>query len=180
LELPKRAPVKTAAFVLPILNRIFGIAKKTGVTQALIVCTNPRTCFTDRSGLLKATRIFTGVSSIAIYGGGDGDDFSREKQAMKRGVEIIIATPGRLLSHMNIGNTDFYTIAFFLVLDEADRMLDMGFQPDLLRIMRALNVDRQTLMFSATMPNGIEGLARTFLKDPVTYQYRCFQNLPKG
>ncbi|MFM9986678.1 MAG: DEAD/DEAH box helicase [Flavobacteriales bacterium] len=155
---------KTAAFVLPILNRILELPK-TGVTQALIVVPT-RELALQIDQAIEGYSYFTGASSIAIYGGGDGDDFSREKQAMKRGVEIIIATPGRLLSHMNIGNTDFTKLRF-LVLDEADRMLDMGFQPDLFRIMRALNVDRQTLMFSATMPNGIESLARTFLKDPV-------------
>ena len=154
---------KTAAFVLPILNRILELPK-TGVTQALIIVPT-RELALQIDQAIEGYSYFTGASSIAIYGGGDGDDFSREKQAMKNGVEIVIATPGRLISHMNIGNTDFSKLRF-LVLDEADRMLDMGFQPDLFRIMRTLNADRQTLMFSATMPNGIENLARTFLKDP--------------
>ena len=101
-----------------------------------------------------------------IYGGGDGQDFYQEKPAITQGTEIIIATPGRLISHMNIGNVDFSKLNF-LVLDEADRMLDMGFQPDLFKIISATNVARQTLMFSATMPSGVMRLADQFLRNPV-------------
>jgi superfamily II DNA/RNA helicase len=116
---------------------------------------------------VEAYSYFTGVSSVAIYGGGDGNDFNNEKRAITSGVEIIVATPGRLISHMNVGYVDFSKLDFF-ILDEADRMLDMGFAPDLNRIIRTLNTDRQSLLFSATMPDTVFRLAKSILKDPIT------------
>jgi len=154
---------KTAAFVLPILNMIMDKPNH-GKTQALIIVPT-RELALQIDQAVEAYSYFTGTSSVAIYGGGDGQDFKQEKQAIVRGVDIIIATPGRLISHMNVGYVDFSQLRF-LILDEADRMLDMGFQPDLLRIISAVNDDRQTLMFSATMPQGIAQLAKTFMRDP--------------
>jgi superfamily II DNA/RNA helicase len=154
---------KTAAFVLPILNMIMDKPDH-GKTQALIIVPT-RELALQIDQAVEAYSYFTGTSSVAIYGGGDGQDFSQEKQAIMRGVDIIIATPGRLISHMNVGHVDFSQLRF-LILDEADRMLDMGFQPDLFRIIRAVNEDRQTLMFSATMPQGIAQLAKTFMREP--------------
>ncbi len=155
---------KTAAFVLPILNMIMDHGHDKFTQALVIVPTRELALQIDQA--VEAYSYFTGTSSIAIYGGGDGQDFSQEKNAIVNGVDIIIATPGRLISHLNVGHVDFSKLRF-LILDEADRMLDMGFQPDLFRIMRALNDKRQTLMFSATMPNGIAQLAQTFLTDPV-------------
>ncbi len=155
---------KTAAFVLPILNMIMDHGHDKFTQALVIVPTRELALQIDQA--VEAYSYFTGASSIAIYGGGDGQDFYQEKQAIVNGVDIIIATPGRLISHLNVGHVDFSKLRF-LILDEADRMLDMGFQPDLFRIIRTLNEKRQTLMFSATMPSGIAQMAQTFLNDPV-------------
>jgi len=155
---------KTAAFLLPILNMIMD-NPDAGYTQALIIVPT-RELALQIDQAVEAYSYFTGASSMAIYGGGDGMDFSQEKQAIISGVDIIIATPGRLISHMHGSYADFSKLRF-LILDEADRMLDMGFQPDLTRIIRALNEQRQTLMFSATMPAGIANLAKTYMSNPV-------------
>jgi superfamily II DNA/RNA helicase len=154
---------KTAAFVLPILNMIMDKPDHGGSQALIIVPTRELALQIDQA--VEAYSYFTGTSSVAIYGGGDGQDFYQEKLSIVNGVDIIIATPGRLISHMNVGHVDFSRLRF-LILDEADRMLDMGFQPDLFRIIRAVNDNRQTLMFSATMPQGIAQLAKTFMKDP--------------
>jgi superfamily II DNA/RNA helicase len=154
---------KTAAFVLPILNMIMDKPDHGGTQALIIVPTRELALQIDQA--VEAYSYFTGTSSVAIYGGGDGQDFYQEKMAIVNGVDIIIATPGRLISHMNVGHVDFSRLRF-LILDEADRMLDMGFQPDLFRIIRGVNEDRQTLMFSATMPAGIAQLAKTFMRDP--------------
>jgi len=154
---------KTAAFVLPILNMIMDKPDHAGTQALIIVPTRELALQIDQA--VEAYSYFTGTSSVAIYGGGDGQDFYQEKLAIVNGVDIIIATPGRLISHMNVGHVDFSRLRF-LILDEADRMLDMGFQPDLFRIIRAVNDNRQTLMFSATMPPGIAQLAKTFMREP--------------
>jgi len=154
---------KTAAFVLPILNRIL-LEPASGFVKALIIVPT-RELAMQIDQAIEAYSYYTGASSIAIYGGGDGNDFNNEKRAIVTGVDIIIATPGRLLSHMNVGYVDFSKLVF-LVLDEADRMLDMGFQPDLMRIVKVVNPNRQSLLFSATMPTEIARFAQTLLKDP--------------
>jgi len=154
---------KTAAFVLPILSMIMDRPEHGGTQALIVVPTRELALQIDQA--VEAYSYFTGASSVAIYGGGDGQDFYQEKLAITKGVDIIIATPGRLISHLNVGHVDFSRLRF-LILDEADRMLDMGFQLDLLRIIRSVNEDRQTLMFSATMPQGIAQLAKTFMKEP--------------
>lgn len=106
------------------------------------------------------------ISSIPVYGGNDGNRFDAEVKAMRSGAGLIIATPGRLISHLNIGNLDLSRCSFF-ILDEADRMLDMGFSEDILKIAAELPMTCQTIMFSATMPQKIEELAKTILKNPV-------------
>ncbi len=156
---------KTAAFVLPIIDLILD-EPDYRQTQALIVVPT-RELALQINKAIEAYSYFTGTSSIAIYGGGSGADFAQEKTALLGGVDIVIATPGRLISHMNMGYVNFSKLRF-LVLDEADRMLDMGFQPDLLRIIGITSKDRQTLLFSATMPQGVLRLAKTLLHDPVT------------
>jgi superfamily II DNA/RNA helicase len=157
---------KTAAFVLPVIDNIIKTRDKhTGTRALIIVPTRELALQIDQA--VEAYSYFTGVSSVAIYGGGDGNDFNNEKRAITSGVEIIVATPGRLISHMNVGYVDFSKLDFF-ILDEADRMLDMGFAPDLNRIIRTLNPNRQSLLFSATMPDTVFRLAKSILKDPIT------------
>ena len=109
---------------------------------------------------------FMPVSSVAIYGGNDGIRYEQEKKGLALGADIIIATPGRLISHLNLGNVDLSHVSFF-ILDEADRMLDMGFYDDIMQIVNRLPKERQTIMFSATMPDKIKQLAKTILHDPV-------------
>lgn len=156
---------KTAAFVLPIIDLIMD-SGESGFTQALVIVPT-RELAMQIDQAVEAYSYFTGVSSIAIYGGGSGKDFSRGKEAITRGADIIVATPGRLIAHINMGYTDFSRLRF-LVLDEADRMLDMGFLPDLKRIIDTLNPKRQSLLFSATMPQDVMRFARTLLQNPVT------------
>ncbi|HXD79295.1 MAG TPA: DEAD/DEAH box helicase, partial [Puia sp.] len=108
---------------------------------------------------------FTNVSSIAVYGGGDGSNFSTEKQALSRGADVVICTPGRMIAHLNMGYVKLSGLQY-LVLDEADRMLDMGFFDDIMKIISFLPPKRQNLLFSATMPVKIRDLARKILVDP--------------
>jgi ATP-dependent RNA helicase RhlE len=114
---------------------------------------------------LQGFSYFTSVSSLAIYGGGDGVSFEQEKRALTEGANIIIATPGRFMAHLNMGYVKLDKLKH-LILDEADRMLDMGFVDDILKISTYLPKQRQTLMFSATMPPKIRTLATRLLKEP--------------
>lgn len=107
-----------------------------------------------------------GISSIAVYGGNDGNRYDQEQKSLKQGASVVIATPGRFISHMQMGNVDLSRVSFF-ILDEADRMLDMGFSDDIITIAKELPPTVQTIMFSATMPEKIEQLAKTLLKNPV-------------
>jgi ATP-dependent RNA helicase RhlE len=156
---------KTAAFVLPIIDLILDEPESKFIKALIIVPTRELALQINKA--IEAYSYFTGTSSIAVYGGGSGADFSQEKTALTQGVDIVIATPGRLISHMSMGYVNFSKLRF-LVLDEADRMLDMGFQPDLLRIIDITNKNRQTMLFSATMPQGVMKLAKTMLHDPAT------------
>ena len=153
---------KTAAFVLPIVNRLS--AEPLETTYALIVVPT-RELVLQIDQALEGFLYFTGVSHLAIYGGSDGQVFAREKKALVEGANIIIATPGRLMAHLNMGYVKFDDLKF-LVLDKADRMLDMGFVDDILKITTYLPANRQTLMFSATMPEKIRSLAKKLLKEP--------------
>ena len=117
-------------------------------------------------GQLDGFSYFLPISSLAIYGGTDGPEFARQERALRSGAEVIIATPGRLLAHLQMGYVDLSEVEFF-ILDEADRMLDMGFYDDIMSIAKRLPTERQTLMFSATMPPKIQALAKTVLRDPV-------------
>ena len=156
---------KTAAFTLPILDSILDAPPGNYIKALVIVPTRELATQIDQA--IEAYAYFTGISSIAVYGGSSGSEFSQERNALTKGVDLIIATPGRLIAHMNMGYVDFSKLEF-LVLDEADRMLDMGFQPDLLRIIEPLNPKRQNLLFSATMPHGVMKLARKLMRNPVT------------
>ncbi|HEY1045530.1 MAG TPA: DEAD/DEAH box helicase, partial [Bacteroidia bacterium] len=154
---------KTAAFVLPILDHLSRFPSE-HITSLIVVPTRELALQIDNA--IQGFSYFTGASSIAIYGGGDGQVFAREKKALVEGANVIIATPGRLLAHLNMGYVPTNHLKH-LILDEADRMLDMGFFDDLMKIVSHLPAERQTLMFSATMPEKIRVFARKLLKDPM-------------
>lgn len=153
---------KTAAFVLPILNKLVD-KKDTSVDTLIIVPTRELAVQIEQQ--IQGLSYFVSVGSIAIYGGGDGKDWGEQKQALTSGTDIIVATPGKLLSHLKMGYVKFNNVKH-LVLDEADRMLDMGFIDDLNAIINYLPKKRQTLMFSATMPSNIRQLANNILEKP--------------
>lgn len=153
---------KTAAFLLPILNKL--ARHPTDSTNTLIIVPT-RELALQIDQALQGFSYFTSVSSLAIYGGSDGSSFEREKRALSEGANIIIATPGRLMAHLNMGYVKLDKLEH-LILDEADRMLDMGFVDDILKISNYLPKVRQTLMFSATMPHKIRTLANTLLVNP--------------
>lgn len=153
---------KTAAFLLPVMNKIIK-AHKEAVNTLIIVPTRELAIQIDEA--VQGFGYFTPVSAIAIYGGNDGMAFEQEKRALTQGANIIIATPGRLIAHLNMGYVKFDELEH-LVLDEADRMLDMGFSDALNKIISHLPKNRQTLLFSATMPPKIRELAARILKEP--------------
>jgi ATP-dependent RNA helicase RhlE len=154
---------KTAAFVLPILQRLG--AKPHGRTRALIL-TPTRELAAQIHEHLTALAGHTRVSAAAIFG---GVGMGPQEQALKRGVDVVVATPGRLLDHLQYPYANLRSVEV-LVLDEADRMLDMGFLPDVRRVLRHLPSQRQTLFFSATLPEPIAALSREMLKDPATIE----------
>ena len=153
---------KTAAFILPILNKLAQKPAK-GVNTVVIAPTRELALQIDQQ--IQAFAYFVNASSCPIYGGGDGGDFESQKRALTKGTDIIVATPGKLISHMNMSYTDFSNVEH-LILDEADRMLDMGFFDDIMRIVGKLPKKRQTLMFSATMPPKIRQLTKSILVNP--------------
>ena len=155
---------KTAAFLLPVIQKITEIPHKHGIVAVVIVPTRELAVQIDR--LCQGLAYFTSVNSIPIYGGTDGNVYGREQIALKEGVDIVICTPGRFISHLNMGSVDLTDLKF-LILDEADRMLDMGFYDDIIKILSYIPEKRQTLMFSATMPDNIRKLARKTLRHPV-------------
>ena len=156
---------KTAAFVLPILNAICKRGSSEKVSTIVIVPTRELAIQIDQQ--VEGLSYFTNATSIAIYGGGDGKSFDSEKKALITGADIVICTPGRFISHINMGYFDTSGVKHF-ILDEADRMLDMGFNEDISRIAEKLPKERQNLMFSATMPPKIRQLSSQLLKDPTT------------
>ncbi|MEY4629530.1 MAG: hypothetical protein RLZZ595_1856 [Bacteroidota bacterium] len=156
---------KTAAFLLPVLHKLLSEDKKDTEVHALILVPT-RELAIQISSHLDGLTYFTSLSSIAVYGGGDGGSFVQEKQALSRGVDIVVATPGKLISHLNMGYVKVKELKY-LVLDEADRMLDMGFHDDIMRIISHLPAKRQTILFSATMPPKMMQLAKTILNNPV-------------
>ncbi|MBB77592.1 MAG: ATP-dependent RNA helicase [Crocinitomicaceae bacterium] len=153
---------KTGAFVLPILNKLVG-KKDSSVNTLILVPTRELAIQIEQQ--IQGLSYFVSVGSIAVYGGGGGKDWDKEKDALVNGRDIIVATPGKLLSHLKLGYVDFSQLKHF-VLDEADRMLDMGFIDDLKKIISFLPKVHQTLLFSATMPKSILDLAKNILKNP--------------
>jgi ATP-dependent RNA helicase RhlE len=155
---------KTAAFLLPIINRIISAPTNDNIKALVIVPTRELAQQIEQQ--LVGFSYFTPISCIAVYGGGDGISFSTEKQALVSGADIVICTPGRMIAHLNLGYVNMSKL-HFLVLDEADRMLDMGFSDDLNKIFSFLPTQRQGLLFSATMPPRIRDLARKILNSPI-------------
>lgn len=154
---------KTAAYLLPILNNI---AKNPQEKINSLILAPTRELAIQIDQQVMGFGYFTGATSICVYGGGDGIGYEQQKRAVQEGVNIIVATPGRLLAHMASGKVDFSHLET-LVLDEADRMLDMGFHDDIMRIIGALPKKRQSLLFSATMPPKIRMLAKKILQQPL-------------
>lgn len=155
---------KTAAYLLPILNKIISAHSDQRHLNTLILSPT-RELAIQIDQQIEGLGYFTGISSIAIYGGGDGAAWSQQRKALAEGSEIIIATPGRLIALLQMGEINFKHLQH-LVLDEADRMLDMGFYDDIIRIIGYLPEKRQTLLFSATMPPKIRTLANNILHKP--------------
>lgn len=155
---------KTAAFVLPVLDKIIK-TRKHGINTLIIAPTRELVLQIDQQ--IEGMAYFCGVSSIGIYGGNDGITWERQASALREGVDIVIATPGRLIALLQSGDVKFDTIEH-LILDEADRMLDMGFADDIKTILKYVPEKRQTVMFSATMAPKIRKLAGQMLVDPVS------------
>lgn len=156
---------KTAAFLLPLLHRLITIPHHAGEINAMIIVPT-RELAIQIAESIEGLSYFTDVSSIAVYGGGDGNSFAIEKKALTAGVDIVVCTPGRMIAHLNMGYVKLKELAY-LVLDEADRMLDMGFNEDIAKIITFLPKKRQNLLFSATMPFKMRELARKLLVNPV-------------
>jgi ATP-dependent RNA helicase RhlE len=156
---------KTGAFLLPILQRLLSEPSPDHHINALIIVPT-RELAVQISHQIDGLTYFTDISSMAVYGGGDGNTFVQEKAALSRGADIVVATPGKLISHINMGYVKLGQLSY-LILDEADRMLDMGFHDDIMRIIAQVPLQRQTLLFSATMPPRIRSLAQKILRDPV-------------
>lgn len=157
---------KTAAYLLPILSLLDdGGYPKDAINCVIMSPTRELAQQIDQA--MQGFSYYTPqLSSVAVYGGNDGIRYAQEKRGFEMGADVLIATPGRLISHLSLGNVDLSKVSFF-VLDEADRMLDMGFYDDIMQIEKALPRDHQTILFSATMPNEIIKLANNILRDPV-------------
>jgi len=153
---------KTAAFILPVLHKLDGKSNNE-TTTLVLVPTRELALQIDQQ--IQGFAYFTPAESLAVYGGGVGGDWEHQKKALTKGADIIVATPGRLISHLNMGYVKFDKLRH-LILDEADRMLDIGFHEDILKIISHLPAKRQNLMFSATIPAEIRGLAGQILNDP--------------
>ena len=154
---------KTAAFLLPLIHRLLNHRIEGQIGALVIVPT--RELAIQIAQHLEGLAYFTNLRSIAVYGGNDGSSFISEKKALQTGTDIVICTPGRMIAHLNMGYVQWKQLQF-LVLDEGDRMLDMGFQDDINKIIASLPAKRQTLLFSATMPDKIRQMARKILIDP--------------
>lgn len=155
---------KTAAFLLPIINKILTEPPNADAITALVIVPT-RELAIQIAQHLEGLSYFTNVSSIAVYGGGDGHAFVQEKKALSQGADFVVCTPGKMMAHIKMGYVKLQALKY-LVLDEADRMLDMGFFDDIMFIINQLPQKRQNLLFSATMPPKIRTLARAILHQP--------------
>lgn len=156
---------KTAAYLLPILSKLSDGGYPSNAINCIIMSPT-RELAQQIDQAMEGFSYHVSVSSVAVYGGNDGIRYEQEKRGLAMGADVIIATPGRLISHLSLGNVDLSRVSFF-ILDEADRMLDMGFSDDIMQIVKHLPQERQTIMFSATMPDKIQELAKTILRNPV-------------
>lgn len=156
---------KTAAFLLPVLHNLLTQPRDERSINAMVIVPT-RELAVQIAQTLEGFTYYTSISSIAVYGGTGGASFAAEKKALASGVDIVICTPGRMIAHLNMGYVNVKQLKY-LVLDEADRMLDMGFFDDIIKIISYLPQERQNLMFSATMPPKIKQLALRILQEPV-------------
>lgn len=155
---------KTAAYLLPILNSLVkNKHPENSINAVIMVPTRELAQQIDHQ--IEGFAYFLPVSSVAVYGGSDGITWEQQKKGMQQGTDIVIATPGRLLSYIKLGLIDLSKVEYF-TLDEADRMLDMGFNDDIMQIIKELPEKRQTMLFSATMPEKIRQLSKKLLNDP--------------
>lgn len=155
---------KTAAYLLPILNELSeGKHPEEAINCVIMAPTRELAQQIDQQ--MEGFSYFMPVSSVAVYGGNDGIMFEQQKRGLVLGADVVIATPGRLISHLSLGYVDLSRVSYF-ILDEADRMLDMGFYDDIMQIVKFLPKERQTIMFSATMPSKIQQLAKSILNNP--------------
>ena len=159
---------KTAAYILPLLTNLAFDDHDPDKLNAIIMAPT-RELAQQIDQQMEGFGYYVPFSSVAIYGGKDNGAWGTQVTGLQKGADIVIATPGRLLSQMNIYNIDFSGVKYF-ILDEADRMLDMGFYDDIMTIVRKLPADRQTIMFSATMPEKIRRMAKAIMRDPVEVQ----------
>ena len=156
---------KTAAYTLPLLNRLLLEGNPDNVVKALIIVPT-RELAQQIDQQFQGFSYYLPVSTTVVYGGGDGKGWDLQKRGMRMGSDVVIATPGRMISHLQNSGIDLSHVSY-LILDEADRMLDMGFSEDILTIISYLPKERQTLLFSATLPPKIRNLAKTILREPV-------------
>ena len=156
---------KTAAYTLPLLNRLLLEGNPDNAVKALIIVPT-RELAQQIDQQFQGFSYYLPVSTTVVYGGGDGKGWDVQKRGMRMGSDVVIATPGRMISHLQNSGIDLSKVSY-LILDEADRMLDMGFSEDILKIISYTPKERQTLLFSATLPPKIRQLAKTILRDPV-------------
>ncbi|MDR1406893.1 MAG: DEAD/DEAH box helicase [Tannerella sp.] len=156
---------KTAAYVLPVLNELSKGRYPADAINAVIMAPT-RELAQQIDQQIEGFSYYVPVSAVAVYGGTDGIAYAQQERGLLMGADIVIATPGRLISHLNMGSVDLSQASFF-ILDEADRMLDMGFHDDIMQIYKHMPASCQVIMFSATMPPKIKKLAQTILKDPI-------------
>ena len=183
---------KTAAFLLPILNKLSeGGHPEDAINCVIMSPTRELAQQIDQQ--MEGFSYFMPASSVAVYGGNDGILFEQQKKGLTLGADVVIATPGRLIAHLSLGYVDLSKVSYF-ILDEADRMLDMGFYEDIMQIVKYLPKERQTIMFSATMPAKIQQLAITILNNPAEIKlavsrpadkiiqaaYVCYENQKLG
>lgn len=183
---------KTAAYLLPILNQLSEGGHPEDAINCIVMAPT-RELAQQIDQQMEGFAYFMPVSSVAVYGGNDGILFEQQKKGLTLGADVVIATPGRLIAHLSLGYVDLSRVSYF-ILDEADRMLDMGFYDDIMQIVKYLPKERQTIMFSATMPAKIQQLANNILNDPVEVKlavskpadkivqaaYVCYENQKLG
>ncbi len=183
---------KTAAYLLPVLNQL-SEGKHPEEYINCIVMAPTRELAQQIDQQMEGFSYFMPISSVAVYGGNDGILFEQQKKGLTLGADVVIATPGRLIAHLSLGYVDLSHVSYF-ILDEADRMLDMGFYDDIMQIVKYLPKERQTIMFSATMPAKIQQLAKNILNNPAEVKlavskpadkiiqaaYVCYENQKLG